>query len=258
MGSEIPRSLVNTVFRGDVMDLLSRLPEASVDMVYGDPDYNMGVKYGERVYKRSFKEYMGWYTRLASESLRVLRDDGNLFMINFPKQNAHLRATLLDEVCHDVLDYAWVYNTNVGHSPRRFTTAHRSILHCTKSARNRFYKEHVALPYKNPGDRRILNNLRNGSRGRMPYDWFYFDLVKNVSREKTFHSCQIPQKLSSMLILASTREGDTVLVLFGGSGSEIEACKRLNRNFISAEIDPKYHSLIKRRLRRAEQEGSGQ
>ena len=239
---------LNNVYLGDIIDLLSELPDKSVDMVYGDPDYNVGVKYGTRVYKRSFEDYLRWYTKLAEESLRVLKDDGNLFLINYPKQNAYLRVRYLDSACYDVQDYSWVYNTNVGHSPRRFTTAHRSILHCRKSAHNRFYKNHVAQPYKNPTDRRILSNLRNGSRGRMPYDWFYFDLVKNVSREKTFHSCQIPQKLSSLLIEASTDPSDTVLVLFGGSGSEIEVCRKLSRNFVSAEIDVKYHRLIMERL----------
>lgn len=43
-------------------------------------------------------------------------------------------------------------------------------------------------------------------------------------------------------------EGDTVLILFGGSGSEICLCKELKRNFISAEIDVKYHRMIMDRL----------
>ncbi|NQE05924.1 Modification methylase MjaV [ANME-1 cluster archaeon GoMg1] len=82
----------------------------------------------------------------------------------------------------------------------------------------------------------------------MPYDWFYFDLVKNVSREKTFHACQIPQKLSEMLIKSCTVPSDAVLILFGGSGSEIEICKRLKRQYISAEIDEKYYKMIIDRL----------
>lgn len=84
--------------------------------------------------------------------------------------------------------------------------------------------------------------------GRMPYDWFYFDLVKNVSREKTFHVCQIPHGLSEMLIKSCTEPKDIVLILFGGSGSEIEICKILNREYISAEIDEKYYKMIIDRL----------
>lgn len=238
----------NQVFLGDVMDLLKRLPDKSVDMIYSDPDYNVGIKYGDKSYSVSFERYIEWYIALCKESLRVLKDDGNMFLINYPKQNSYLRVKYLDQVCHEVFDYSWIYNTNIGHSRKHFTTAHRSVLHCTKTKYNKFYKENVTVPYKNPTDKRIQKNMSNGSTGRMPYDWFYFDLVKNVSREKTFHACQIPQKLAEMLIKASTLPADTVLVHFGGSGSELEVCRKLGRNFISAEIDEKYYQMIEDRI----------
>lgn len=249
VNSNIPVRCIDSVFLGDVMDLFSELPDGAVDMVYGDPDYNVGVKYGEKIYTKNFAEYIEWYIGLARESLRVLKDKGNLFLINYPKQNAYLRVKYLDEACFDVHEYVWVYNTNVGHTPRRFTTAHRSILHCRKSKDNNFYKDHVAQPYKNPEDHRIKRNIANGSKGRMPYSWLYFDLVKNVSTEKSIHACQIPQNLSELLIKAATKKGDIVFVLFGGSGSEIELCQKLGRHFVSAEIDERYHALISDRLK---------
>lgn len=241
---------LNKVFLKDVMELLRELPDKCIDMVYGDPDYNVGIKYGDKSYTRNFNEYIEWYIELARQSLRVLKDTGNMFLMNYPKQNAYLRVKYLDGVCHEVLDYVWIYNTNVGHSPCRFTTAHRSILHCRKTSRSQFYKDNVAVPYKNPTDKRILQNLANGSKGRMPYDWLYFDLVKNVSREKTFHACQIPQRLSEVLVKSCTMPKDVVLILFGGSGSEIEVCKLLDRQYISAEIDERYYEIILDRLRK--------
>jgi len=243
------KEYLNKVFLKDIMQLLKELPDKSVDMVYGDPDYNVGVRYGDRTYTKAFDEYIDWYVELAKESLRVLKDTGNMFLINYPKQNSYLRVKFLDGVCYEVLDYVWVYNTNVGHSPHRFTTAHRSILHCRKTSHNKFYKDNVAVPYKNPTDKRILQNLANGSKGRMPYDWLYSDLVKNVSKEKTFHACQIPQKLSEILIKFCTMLKDIVLILFGGSGSEIDVCKLLGRQYISAEIDKKYYDTIIDRLK---------
>src|SRR3972149_11501180 len=239
---------LNKVFLKDVLDLLKELPDGSVDMVYGDPDYNVGIKYGNKSYTKTFDEYIEWYIELARESLRVLKDTGNMFLVNYPKQNAYLRVKYLDEACYEVSDYVWVYNTNVGHTPKRFTTAHRSILHCRKTENNKFYKDNVAVPYQNPTDRRILRNLSNGSKGRMPYDWLYFNLVKNVSKEETVHACRIPQDLAELLIKSCTMPNDIVLVLFGGSGSELEVCKENNRKFISSEIDERYHKMILDRL----------
>jgi len=248
MTSTIPPHLLDHLHLGDIMDVLRQLPDNSVDMVYGDPDYNVGIKYNEKSYTREFNAYIDWYIALTREAMRVLRDDGNLYMINYPKQNAYLRVKYLDDAAYDVQDYVWVYNTNVGHTPKRLTTAHRSILHARKSKDNRFYKDQIAVPYQNPTDKRIQQNIANGSKGRMPYSWLYYDLVKNVSKEKTFHACQIPQKLAEMLILSCTQEGDNVLILFGGSGSEIALCEKLGRRFISAELDPAYYEMIQDRL----------
>ena len=239
---------LNKVYNKDVISVLKDIPDNSIDMVYGDPDYNVGINYSGNNYTKKWNEYIDWYISLTKESMRVLKPSGNLFMMNYPKQNAYLRVKYLDNASYDVQDYVWVYNTNVGHSPRRFTTAHRSILHATKSKENHFYKENVTEPYKNPTDKRILQRIADGNTGRMPYSWFYFDLVKNVSKDKTFHACQIPLHLVEMLIKSCTNPNDNIFILFGGSGSEIMLCKQLKRNFISCEIHIEYYNMIIDRL----------
>ena len=45
---------LNKVFLGDIMDVLKKLPDKSVNMVFGDPDYNVGVEYGEKTYTKNF------------------------------------------------------------------------------------------------------------------------------------------------------------------------------------------------------------
>ncbi|HEV2139169.1 MAG TPA: site-specific DNA-methyltransferase [Nitrososphaerales archaeon] len=233
--------------------MLPKLPDESIDVIFADPDYNVGVKYQGKSYTRKFSDYVDWCIGWAKECHRILRPDGNMFVINYPKQNAHLRVRYLDSAFFPpigVHEYVWIYKTNVGQGPRHFTTAHRSILHCVKSKTNRFYKEAVAEPYLNPTDKRIRKLINEGSPGRMPYSWFELNLVKNVGTTKTFHSCQIPESLSEMLFKATARKGDTALVLFGGSGSELVVCQRLGLNFVSAEIEPKYVNIIEERLKR--------
>ncbi len=247
--NELSEKYRNSVFNTDVMEILKELPDDSIDMIYSDPDYNVGINYAGKKFTRKWDEYIDWYIELIKESLRVLKPTGNIFTINYPRQNAYLWVKFLDKAAFDVFEYVWVYNTNVGHSPRKFTTAHRSILHITKSKNNAFYKEQVAQPYKNPNDKRILKRIEMGHKGRMPYSWIYADLVKNVSKDKTIHSCQIPLSLFELLVKASTKEGDNVFILFGGSGSEILHTKKLKRNYLSCEIHPKYYEMILERLK---------
>ena len=238
----------NRVFNADVIEVLRKIPDNSLDMIYGDPDYNVGINYKGKNYTQKWDDYINWYITLTKECMRVLKDSGNVFMMNYPKQNAYLRVKYLEDAAYGVQDYVWIYNTNVGHSPHRFTTAHRSILHAIKSNKNHFYKESVAVPYQNPTDKRIMKRIADGHVGRMPYSWFYFDLVKNVSKDKTFHSCQIPLKLVEMLLKSCTKEADDVFILFGGSGSELCLCKNMKRNFISCELHPEYYRMIIDRL----------
>ena len=238
----------NKVFNEDVLHVLKCLPDNSLDVVYGDPDYNVGINYSGRYYTKKWYDYIDWYIELTRESMRILKPTGNLFLMNYPRQNAYLRVKYLDDNAFNVFDYVWVYNTNVGHSPRKFSTAHRSILHATKGKNNAFYKDHVAVPYQNQNDKRILKRIAAGHSGRMPYSWFYYDLVKNVSKHKTLHPCQIPLPLVEMLIQSCTHENDDCFILFGGSGNELVLCKNLKRNYISCEIHPVYYQMIVDRL----------
>jgi site-specific DNA-methyltransferase (adenine-specific) len=109
-------------------------------------------------------------------------------------------------------------------------------------------KDNVVVPYQNPTDKRIIGRIADGHLGRMPYSWFYYDLVKNVSKDKTFHSCQIPLPLVEMLIKSCTQKKDDCFILFGGSGSELVLCKKLERNYISCELHPEYYQMILDRL----------
>jgi DNA modification methylase len=241
---------INKIHNMDIHALLRLLPDRSVDMVYSDIDYNKGIKYGDKRYTKHFNDYMSDYISLASESTRVLKNSGSAFFINYPRNNAYLWTRYLDDAYDDVQEYVWIYNSNIGHSPKRFTTAHRSILHCMKTQGSKFFKDQVAEPYLNQNDRRVRRLMKGGSKGRSPYSWFYADMVKNVSKwhKNVDHPCVIPDKVSALLIQSVTEPGDVILILFAGSGSEIDICRTLKRNWIAADLSEEYCEHIEKRL----------
>ena len=56
-----------------------------------------------------------------------------------------------------------------------------------------------------------------------------------------------PVALIMQMLQNSSQPGDRVLDLFGGSGSTLIACEKLNRQALLMEIDPKYCDVIIRR-----------
>ena len=53
-----------------------------------------------------------------------------------------------------------------------------------------------------------------------------------------------PVPLIAYLVGNSSKEGDTVLDCFGGSGSTLIACEQLGRKCLTMELDPHYCDVI--------------
>ncbi len=72
--------------------------------------------------------------------------------------------------------------------------------------------------------------------------------VWRLHREMKYdHPTQKPIKLVSIAIRNSSKRGDIVLDLFGGSGSTLIACEGLNRTCYTMELDPRYVDVIIKR-----------
>ena len=131
---------------------------------------------------------------------------------------------------------SWVYNSNTSRQ-------HRDIAFF--DVRPDFGK--VRQPYKNPNDKRIKQRIADGCTGGKIYDWWNINQVKNVSKEKTTHPCQMP--LDVMKNIIGILPSDAVIVdPFMGSGTTGVACAELGRFFVGIERDSEYFEIAKRRL----------
>lgn len=93
---------------------------------------------------------------------------------------------------------------------------------------------------------------------RIKKEWYatraYFDAQpQNVDvwvydvapqEERTGHATPKPLALCARGIKTSSREGEIVLDVFGGSGSTMIACEQLNRRCYMMELDPHYADVI--------------
>ena len=80
-----------------------------------------------------------------------------------------------------------------------------------------------------------MNNVWHFERAR------YTD---NDSRVNDIHATPKPIALCGRGIKSSSREGESVLDLFGGSGSVLIACEQLKRKCYMMELDPHYCDVI--------------
>ncbi|OPZ40776.1 MAG: Modification methylase MboII [Bacteroidetes bacterium ADurb.BinA104] len=74
---------------------------------------------------------------------------------------------------------------------------------------------------------------------------WHFDRTSQEERKDTGgHATPKPIALCGRAIKSSSREGEIVLDVFGGSGSTLIACEQLNRKCYMCELDPHYVDVI--------------
>ena len=77
------------------------------------------------------------------------------------------------------------------------------------------------------------------------------DIPNKKSKDKNgcnLHDTEKPIELMKILIENSSSEGDLIYEPFMGIGSVVLACKELNRNYISTELDANYFEIAKNRI----------
>jgi DNA modification methylase len=110
-----------------------------------------------------------------------------------------------------------------------------------------YHKRHEDILYGwKPGEGRVGRGNHNGTRWRGDHSQ---TTVLDVPRPKvsTEHPTMKPVELIEICLHNSSRPDDTVLDLFGGSGSTLMACEMLRRRARLMELDPRYCDVIVKR-----------
>lgn len=191
-----------------------------------DPPYNQGYSYNQYKDKMDELEYIELLSKIPMPCV----------IIHYPEETINLLPKAFPGIkCEQVV--SWVYNSNTGKQHRLI-----SWWGCKPDFRK------VRQPYKNLNDKRIQKRISEGKTGAKIYDWWKINQVKNVSKEKTEHPCQIPEEVIHKIILTTARKGDLIIDVFGGSGTTSKVAKDLNFKSLIFDIDSKYCDIIKQRI----------
>lgn len=228
------------LFRGDALEILPSLEERSVDLIFADPPYNLSgtnhltCKSGklapcDKGTWDQIEDIHEFNKRWIEECVRVLKDEGTIWISgtlhNHPSIGMILKQLNL-----------WIINDIIWFKPNappliqknRFVPSTELIWVASKS--KRYYFNYEMATYLGQGKQ--MRNL-----WEIP-----------AERHKTPHPTEKPEKLLERIILVGSREGDTILDPFMGSGTTGVVAKRFNRNFIGIEIEEEYFQIAQRRI----------
>ena len=104
-------------------------------------------------------------------------------------------------------------------------------------------------------DKRVDSGIKNTfADGEMAYCNFHTPvriyhqlwngMIREGEKDKRVHPTQKPIKMLSEILQDFSKEYNSILDVFGGSGSTLIACEQLNRKCYMMELDPHYISVI--------------
>jgi len=229
---------VNHIYCGDALEILRTFPDDCIDCVITSPPYKnaymgIGISKGKKVarfhYENDVGEPLYLIEDVAVELFRVLKKEGIFFLnLGFNKDTGALRPFYIAQrllkrrwFCPETI--IWHKNNPIPNTANQLTNSFEYIFMFTKRP---FYN----FPNK---DRKYIHNV-----------WKF-----PISSGNLKHNATFPLELPFRCISLFTEPKDIILDPFIGVGTTGIAAKKLNRNYIGIDINPKYVKIAEQRIK---------
>lgn len=225
---------------GNCIELLKKLPSCSVNQIFADPPYNLSgrnfqtVKSGKMVTCDKgdwdiIDDIQKFNETWIRECIRVLADDGTIWISGTLHNHPSVGVTLKNLGLWIINDVVW-FKRNAAPLLSKTRLAPSTELIWIASKSKKYFFDYDTAKMINGGKQ--MRNL-----------WEI-----NAQRHLTKHPTEKPEILLERIILLGSKEGDTILDPFIGSGTTGVVAKKLKRNCIGFEISPEYFEMAQQRI----------
>jgi site-specific DNA-methyltransferase (adenine-specific) len=266
--------MLNQVINGDCVEVMSNLPENSIDLVVTSPPYSVNISYDVYDDNTTIDEYLNFTKKWLQGAFRLLKDDGRIcvnvpFEINLKDRGG--RIFIVSEIWNIMKEvgYKWFGLIDLEEdSPHRSkTTAWGSWMSCSQPY---IYnpKECLILAYKHSpkkltkgepqwkGTPTEIEQEDGTIKKKTVYEdtdkkefmelvfgqWNYFADTRSLT--KATFSSDIPTKAIKIL----SYKNDIVLDPFAGSGTSLVSAEILGRRWIGVELSENYCKIAEERV----------
>jgi len=253
---EASRLPLNQIIAGDCIEVMNSLPEASVDLIFADPPYNLQLRgdlhrpdnskvdavddHWDQF--SSFATYDRFTRDWLAAARRILKPNGAIWVSGSYHNVFRLGAELQNQGYWILNDVVWrKSNPMPNFRGKRLTNAHETLIWASKSEAAKYTFNYEALKALNEGV-------------QMRSDWVLpictgNERLKDDQGDKA-HPTQKPESLLHRVILGTTNPGDVILDPFFGTGTTGAVAKMLGREFIGIEREASYRAVAQKRIDR--------
>jgi site-specific DNA-methyltransferase (adenine-specific) len=226
--------------KGDCLDLLKKIPDKSINLIFADPPYNLSgggnitCRSGKKVICNKgkwdiIKDIDAFNLKWLIECKRILSDEGTIWISGTLHNHPSIGFILKKLGFWIINDIVWFKpNAPPQLQPNRLAPSTELIWLASKSKKYYFNYD-------------LAKQINGGKQMRNLWEL-------SAIRHLTAHPTEKPEKLLERVILLGSKEGDWVLDPFMGSGTTGVVAKQNSRNFIGIELDKDYFEIAKNRI----------
>ena len=271
--------MMEQVFLGDCLNVLSDFETESIDLVYLDPPFftntvqKLTTRDGSKEFSykdmwKSHEEYAEFLHVRLQELRRVLKQDGSIF-VHCDKNSTHIVKILLDNIFgleQFQSEIIWHYK-RWSNSRKGLLPSHQTIYFYSKTKDFKFktiynnYSETTNIDQilqkraRDENGKTVYAKDKNGKmvhsdvkKGVPLNDVWEIPYLNPKAKERVGYPTQKPILLLERIIEISSNEGDVILDPFCGSGTTLVAGKLNNRKVIGIDESAEAIELTKSRL----------
>lgn len=247
---------LNKIYNESCIQTLNSMPDNFIDLTVTSPPYNVDIKYNGYDDKISHLDY----EKFCVELIRLLYEKtkrGGRFCLNIPnilfdyENNEYLSGMVF--FTNIAAKCGWTYRENItwikmkdeeGEIFAGGKTAWGSWLSAS-NPQFRSFTEHILVFHKETPKKEPVGEsdiLKEEFLKWTKNTWFI------MPDKSEFHPAIFPIDIPYRCIKIFSYLGDLVYEPFTGSGTTIDACRTLKRNYIGSELSKKYYELTNRRI----------
>ena len=240
---------LNKIICADVLKGLAKLPPESVHLAITSPPYNLEKDYEHHDDNLVYAEYLDWMRQVWAATLRVLVSGGRLCINIGENKRQNITFPTFSAFINQCVELGMLYRGTV------IWNKNSAAKHCAwgswKSCSNPHVvprHEYIIIfskgEWKLEGDKALCDVTDQEFMEYTRSVW----VMGTESKTRIGHPAPFPEELPYRLMRYYCYRGNTVLDMFGGSGTVGVVAARLGRDFILIDSSPAYCKLAKQRI----------
>lgn len=246
---EIPSEFENKIICGDSEEILKKLPDNCVDLVFTSPPYNFGLEYHKQDDDHIWKNYFDKLFKIFDECIRALKYGGRIIVNVQPLFSDYIPSHHM--ISNFFISRKLIWKGEILWEKNNYNCKY-TAWGSWKSPSNPYLKytwEFLEIfakgTLKKEGSKEKIDITGDEFKKWVVSRW---SIAPERNMKKYAHPAMFPEELVARVLKLFSYKDDLILDPFNGAGSTTAVARRLQRKYLGLDISEEYCKTARDRI----------